>query len=149
MIPVPISYPRDQIQTKASEPFIRVNGHRRAQYRRRDRTVGACFRPVTSPPPPECTDARVLRRVWFPAELAIQRADALACAPAAFRRHGVYLWVHDFGGGVTDSGGVAMGRADLERAFTALGDRLVRRCVAADLFVVGGAAMAMAMARPE
>jgi predicted nucleotidyltransferase len=37
-----------------------------------------------------------------------------------------------------------MGRADLERAFTALGERLARRGVVADLFVVGGAAMAMA-----
>jgi predicted nucleotidyltransferase len=45
---------------------------------------------------------------------------------------------------VTDTGGVLMGRADLERAFTALGERLVRRGVVADLFVVGGAAMAMA-----
>jgi predicted nucleotidyltransferase len=44
---------------------------------------------------------------------------------------------------VTD-GGVLMGRADLERAFTALGDRLGRRGVVADLFVVGGAAMALA-----
>jgi predicted nucleotidyltransferase len=35
-------------------------------------------------------------------------------------------------------------RAGLERAFTALGDRLVRRGVVADLFVVGGAAMALA-----
>src|SRR6266581_9169489 len=42
------------------------------------------------------------------------------------------------GGGVTDSGGVLMGRADLERAFSALGERLVRRgvvlVVAADVF---------------
>jgi hypothetical protein len=30
-----------------------------------------------------------------------------------------------------------MGRAELERAFAALGDRLVRRGVVADLFVVG------------
>ena len=37
-----------------------------------------------------------------------------------------------------------MGRADLERAFTALGDRLARRGVVADVFVVGGAAMALA-----
>jgi hypothetical protein len=37
-----------------------------------------------------------------------------------------------------------MGRAELERAFAALGDRLVRRGVVADLFVVGGAAMALA-----
>jgi len=45
---------------------------------------------------------------------------------------------------VNDPGGVLMGRADLERAFAALGDRLVRRGVVADLFVVGGAAMALA-----
>jgi len=32
----------------------------------------------------------------------------------------------------------------LERAFTALGDRLARRGIVADLFVVGGAAMALA-----
>lgn len=35
-------------------------------------------------------------------------------------------------------------RTQLERVFTALGDRLVRRGVVADLFVVGGAAMALA-----
>jgi hypothetical protein len=39
---------------------------------------------------------------------------------------------------------VLFGRADLERAFTALGNRLVRRGVVADVFVVGGAAMALA-----
>src|SRR4051812_49402550 len=37
-----------------------------------------------------------------------------------------------------------LGRAELERAFGALGDRLVRRGVVVDLFVVGGAAMALA-----
>ena len=37
-----------------------------------------------------------------------------------------------------------MGRAQLEEAFTALGERLVRRGVVADLFIVGGAAMALA-----
>jgi hypothetical protein len=36
------------------------------------------------------------------------------------------------------------GRAELERAFTRLGDRIVRRGVVADIFVVGGAAMALA-----
>ena len=36
-----------------------------------------------------------------------------------------------------------LGRAELERAFSALGDRLVRRGVVADLFIVGGAAMAL------
>jgi predicted nucleotidyltransferase len=42
----------------------------------------------------------------------------------------------------TDDG--LLGRAELERAFTALGERLMRRGVVADLFIVGGAAMALA-----
>jgi predicted nucleotidyltransferase len=37
-----------------------------------------------------------------------------------------------------------LGRAELERAFTALGERLASRGVVADVFVVGGAAMALA-----
>ncbi len=45
--------------------------------------------------PPGWAEPRVLRRAWFPAELAIQRADALVRAPAAFRKHGVYLSAHD------------------------------------------------------
>jgi hypothetical protein len=45
--------------------------------------------------PPAWAEPRVLKRAWFPAELAIQRADALAWAPAAFRKHGVYLSIHD------------------------------------------------------
>jgi hypothetical protein len=44
---------------------------------------------------PAWAESRVLGRAWFPAELAIHRADALAWAPAAFRKHGVYLSVHD------------------------------------------------------
>jgi hypothetical protein len=44
--------------------------------------------------PPAWTEPRVLRRAWFPAELAIHRADALVSAPA-FRKHGVYLSVND------------------------------------------------------
>jgi predicted nucleotidyltransferase len=39
---------------------------------------------------------------------------------------------------------VLLGRAELERAFTALGERLAHRGVVADVFVVGGAAMALA-----
>ena len=39
---------------------------------------------------------------------------------------------------------VLLGRAELERAFTALGERLARRGVVADVFIVGGAAMALA-----
>jgi hypothetical protein len=45
--------------------------------------------------PLDWADTRVLRRPWFPAELAIQRADALVWAPAAFRKHGVYLSARD------------------------------------------------------
>jgi hypothetical protein len=45
---------------------------------------------------------------------------------------------------VTDPGGVLLDREKLERAFTALGDRLVRRGIVADVFIVGGAAMALA-----
>jgi hypothetical protein len=40
--------------------------------------------------------------------------------------------------------GPLFGRAELERAFAALGERLARRGVVADVFVVGGAAMALA-----
>jgi hypothetical protein len=45
--------------------------------------------------PPEWAEPRVLRRAWFPAELAVQRADAIAWAPAAFRKHGAYLSAKD------------------------------------------------------
>jgi len=44
---------------------------------------------------PEWTEIRVLQRPWFPAGLEIQRADALVRAPAAFRKHGVYLSARD------------------------------------------------------
>lgn len=44
---------------------------------------------------PEWTEIGVLQRPWFPAELEIQRADALVWAPAAFRKHGVYLSARD------------------------------------------------------
>jgi hypothetical protein len=46
--------------------------------------------------PPQWADSRVLRRAWFPAELQVQRAEALVWAPAAFRKHGVYLSSRDF-----------------------------------------------------
>ena len=45
--------------------------------------------------PPSWTELRVLGRPWFPAELRVQRADALVHAPAAFRKHGVYLAATD------------------------------------------------------
>jgi hypothetical protein len=45
--------------------------------------------------PPTWAELRVLQQPWFPAELEIQRADALVWAPASFRKHGVYLSVRD------------------------------------------------------
>lgn len=45
--------------------------------------------------PPPWAEGRVLRRPWFPAELAIHRVDALVWAPAAFRKHGVYVSAND------------------------------------------------------
>jgi predicted nucleotidyltransferase len=45
---------------------------------------------------------------------------------------------------VTGPDDVLFGRGEIERAFTALGERLARRGVVADIFVVGGAAMALA-----
>jgi hypothetical protein len=45
--------------------------------------------------PPGWAELRVLVRPWFPAELRVQRADALVHAPAAFRKHGVYLSAAD------------------------------------------------------
>jgi hypothetical protein len=45
---------------------------------------------------------------------------------------------------VSEADDVLLGRADLERAFTALGERLAGRGVVADVFVVGGADMALA-----
>jgi hypothetical protein len=41
--------------------------------------------------PPPWAESRVLRQPWFPAELQIKQAGALVWAPAAFRKHGVYL----------------------------------------------------------
>ena len=45
---------------------------------------------------------------------------------------------------MTEPGDVLLGRAEIERAFTALGERLAQGGVVADVFVVGGAAMALA-----
>lgn len=45
---------------------------------------------------------------------------------------------------MTEPDGVLLNREQLEEAFTALGERLVWRGVVADIFVVGGAAMALA-----
>lgn len=45
---------------------------------------------------------------------------------------------------MSDPGDVLLGRAEPERAFTALGERLAFRAVVADVLVVDGAAMALA-----
>ena len=45
---------------------------------------------------------------------------------------------------MTDTEARLLGRAELERAFTRLGERLARRGVAADIFVVRGAAIVLA-----
>ena len=51
--------------------------------------------PLVHLAPPFWAEFRVLRQPWFPAELQVQRADALVWAPAAFRKHGVYLSARD------------------------------------------------------
>lgn len=48
------------------------------------------------------------------------------------------------GCGAIESDDVLLGRDELERAFTALGERLTMRGIVADVFIVGGAAMALA-----
>jgi len=45
---------------------------------------------------------------------------------------------------VSEADSILLGRAELERAFTALGERLVRRGAVAGIFIAGGAAMALA-----
>ena len=45
---------------------------------------------------------------------------------------------------MTEPASVLLDRGQIEQAFTALGDRLVRRGVVADVFIIGGAAMALA-----
>ena len=45
--------------------------------------------------PPEWSRSRVLRTPWFPSSLPSKRMEALVWAPAAFRKHGVYLSARD------------------------------------------------------
>jgi len=45
--------------------------------------------------PPAWTRTRVLATPWFPATLPSKRTEALVWAPAAFRKHGVYLSARD------------------------------------------------------
>jgi hypothetical protein len=45
--------------------------------------------------PPAWTRPRVLATPWFPSSLPSKRMEALVWAPAAFRKHGVYLSARD------------------------------------------------------
>ena len=45
--------------------------------------------------PPEWTRSRVLATPWFPSSLPSKRMEAFVWAPAAFRKHGVYLSARD------------------------------------------------------
>lgn len=45
--------------------------------------------------PPDWADSRILTRPWFPSQLKVLRVQSLARAPAAFRKHGVYLTADD------------------------------------------------------
>lgn len=45
--------------------------------------------------PPSWTESRTLETPWFPSTLHSKRMEALVWAPAAFRKHGVFLSVQD------------------------------------------------------
>jgi hypothetical protein len=45
--------------------------------------------------PPEWSRPRVLATPWFPSSLPSKRMEALVWAPAAFRKHGIYLSARD------------------------------------------------------
>ena len=45
--------------------------------------------------PPDWSRPRVLHTAWFPSSLPSKRMEALVWAPAAFRKHGVFLSTHD------------------------------------------------------
>ena len=45
--------------------------------------------------PPDWARSRVLATPWFPSSLPSKRMEALIWAPAAFRKHGVYLSARD------------------------------------------------------
>ena len=45
--------------------------------------------------PPEWSRPRILATPWFPSSLPSKRTEALVWAPAAFRKHGIYLSARD------------------------------------------------------
>ncbi len=46
--------------------------------------------------PPDWSRSRTLATPWFPSTLPSKRTEALVWAPAAFRKHGVYLSARDW-----------------------------------------------------
>lgn len=81
-----------------AQPALLTNEPARVGDERWDALLGALAEHLAAKhdlAPPAWTELRVLGRPWFPAELPTQRADALVHAPAAFRKHGVYLSAAD------------------------------------------------------
>ena len=90
-------------------------------------------------------DLRVLAAAVVPGRTWVQRADALVRAPAAFRKHGVYLRPRTLKRRDRSPGQCPTrpGTASKER-LVLLGDHLVHRGVVADVFIVSEEAMALA-----
>ena len=86
--------------------------------------------------------SRGLRRFWFPFDAPGARAGARACPRRVPQAGRVRRRLRDRRR-VSDSSPL-LDRAGIEEAFRRLGDRLARRGVVADLYVFGGAAMALA-----
>jgi hypothetical protein len=96
---------------------------------------------------PPWADQRSLRQFWFPFNTRAARVNALVHAPAAFRRRGV-RGTRGIEGCMSEPGPL-LDRAAIQEAFRRLGDRLVRRDVGADIYVIGGAAMALALGHQD
>jgi hypothetical protein len=81
--------------------------------------------------------------VLVPFDAPGARAQALVHAPAAFRRRSVFVADYDIDASASGPSPL-LDRAGIEDAFRRLGERLARRGIVADLYVFGGAAMALA-----
>jgi hypothetical protein len=91
---------------------------------------------------PGWSASRGLRRFWFPFDTPGARAGARACSGRVPQTGRVRRRLRDRCR-VSDPS-LLLDRAGIEEAFRRLGDRLARRGVVADLYVFGGAAMALA-----
>ena len=92
---------------------------------------------------PAWAETRSLRRFWFPFNTRAARVDAVVNAPAAFRRRGVYVAAQELERRVSADDPLstaAPSRMPSADSATAWPDR----GVVADLYVFGGAAMALA-----